>query len=145
MIKECIGKKKYRHENFPKRLVINNTDITNADLIVENFDKYFSDIGPKLAKNIEVSTINFKSYVKEHQNVQSECDLTVNELKAFFSLKINESSGYYGISFNIAKNCFGPLIKPLIFSICLWQKESSQMTLKLLELLQSLKQTTKMK
>ena len=116
MIKECIGKKKYSHENFPKKLVINNKDITNVDLIAENFNKYFSDIGPKLAKNIEVSSIDFRSYIKEHESVQSECDLTVNELKeAFFSLKINKSSGYDGISFNVVKNCFGPLIKPLMY------------------------------
>ena len=88
MIKEWIGKKKYGHENFPKKLVINKKDITNADLIAENFNKYFSDIGPKLAKNIEVSSIDFRSYIKEHESVQSECDLTVNELKeAFFFTK----------------------------------------------------------
>ena len=116
VIKECIGKKKYNHENFPKKLVINNKDITNVDLIAENFNKYFSDIGPKLAKNIEVSSIDFRSYIKEHESVQSECDLTVNELKeAFFSLKINKSSGYDGISFNVVKNCFGLLIKPLMY------------------------------
>ena len=88
MIKECIGKKKYSHENFPKKLVINNEDITNVDLIVENFNKYFSDIGPKLAKNTEVSSTDFRSYIKEHKSIQSECGLTVNELKeAFFFTK----------------------------------------------------------
>ena len=88
MIKEYIGKKKYSHENFPKKLVINNKDITNVDLIAENFNKYFSDIGPKLAKNIESSSKDFRSYIKEHERVQSECDLTVNELKeAFFFTK----------------------------------------------------------
>ena len=36
-----------------------------------------------------MSLIDFRSYIKEHETVQSECDLTVNELKeAFFSLKI---------------------------------------------------------
>ena len=55
---------KYSHENFLKKLVINNKDITNVDLIAENFNKYFSDIGPKLAKNIEVSSIDFKSCIK---------------------------------------------------------------------------------
>ena len=54
VIKEYIGKKKCSHENFPKKLVINNKDITNADLIAENLNKYFSNIRPKLAKNIEV-------------------------------------------------------------------------------------------
>ena len=71
----------------------------------------FPDIGPKL--NIEVSSIDFRSYIKEHESVQSEFDLTVNELKeGFFSLKINKSSGYDGISFNVVKNYFGTLIKP---------------------------------
>ena len=116
MIKKCIGKKKYSHENFPKTLLINNKDITNVDLIAENFNKYFSDIGPKLAKNIEVSSIDFRSYIKEHDSIQSEGDLTVNELEeAFFSLKINKSSRYNEISFNVVKNCFGPLIKPLMY------------------------------
>ena len=63
-----------------------------------------------------MSLIDFRSYVKEHESIQSECDLTVNELKeAFFSLKINKSSGYDGISFNVVKNYFGPLIKPLMY------------------------------
>ena len=88
MIKECIGKKKYSHENFLQKLVINNKDITNEDLIAENFIKYFSDIRPNLAKNIEVPSIDCIRYITEHESVQSECDLTVNELKeAFFFTK----------------------------------------------------------
>ena len=99
-----------------KKLVINNKDITHVDLTAENFNKYFSDIGPKLAKDIEMSSIDFRSYIKEHESVQSECDLTVDELKeAFFSLKIDKSLGYDGISFNVVKNCFGPLTKPLMY------------------------------
>ena len=78
-MKEFIGKKKYSRENFPKKLVINNKDITSVDLVAENFNKYFFDIGPKLAKNIELSSIDFRNYIKEHESVQSECDLTVNE------------------------------------------------------------------
>ena len=36
----------------------------------------------------------------------------MNELKeAFFSLKINKSPGYDDISFNVVRNCFGPLLK----------------------------------
>ena len=51
VIKESIGKKKYSRENFPNKLVINNKDMTNIDLIAEkNLNTYFSDIGPKLAK-----------------------------------------------------------------------------------------------
>ena len=48
--------------------------------------------------------------------------MTINELKdAFFSLKTNKSPGYDEISFNVVKNCFGPLLKPLmcIFNLSL--------------------------
>ena len=39
----------------------------------------------------------------------------MNELKeAFLSLKINKSPGYDDISFNVVRNCFGPLLKPLM-------------------------------
>ena len=34
---------------------------------------------------------------------------------AFFSLQINKSPGYDEISFNVVRNCFGPLLKPLMF------------------------------
>ena len=42
--------------------------------------------------------------------------LSINELKdAFFSLKINKSSGVEDVSFNIIKKCFGVLCEPLIY------------------------------
>ena len=56
--------------------MINYKDITNEGLIAENFNKFFSDIGlgpisEKIAKNIEVSSIDFKNCIKEHKSVQS--------------------------------------------------------------------------
>ena len=39
----------------------------------------------------------------------------MNKKKYFFSQKISKSSGYDGISFNVVKNCLGPLIKPLMY------------------------------
>ena len=48
--------------------------------------------------------------------------LFINELKdAFFSLKINKSSGVDDVSLNIIQKCFGVLCKPLIylFQLCL--------------------------
>ena len=69
MIKEYIKKKKYSLENFPKKLVINNKDITSAEPIAENFNKYFSNIGLKLAKNTEVFLIKrYNFFTKNRQN-----------------------------------------------------------------------------
>ena len=42
--------------------------------------------------------------------------LQINELKnEFFSLKINKSSNFDDVSFNIIKKCFGALYEPLIY------------------------------
>ena len=40
--------------------------------------------------------------------------ISINEMKdAFFSLKMNKSSGHNGVSFNAIKTCFGELREPL--------------------------------
>ena len=70
-------------------------DITDEELIAKSFNKYFAEIGPKLAKNIQKSSINFESFMKTCDSTQAESALTINELKdAFFSLQINKSPGY---------------------------------------------------
>ena len=95
---------------------MNGKDITDEELIAKSFNKYFAEIGPKLAKNIQKSSINFESFMKTCDSTEAESALTINELKdAFFSLKINKSPGFDEIGFNVGKNCFGPLLKPLMF------------------------------
>ena len=87
----------------------------HKESIAESFNKYFTQIGPKLAKDIGTSTKSFNEYIKKHDTTQPEKVISVNELKdAFFSLKINKSTGYDDISFNVVKKCFGVLHKPLL-------------------------------
>ena len=89
--------------------------ITETESIAESFNKYFTQIGPKLAKDIGTSTKSFNECIKKHGTTQPEKAISVNELKdAFFSLKINKSTGYDDISFNVVKKCFGVLRKPLL-------------------------------
>ena len=53
--------------------------------------------------------------MKKCDNIQSEHPLSINKLRdAFFSLDINESPDFDGISFTVFKNCFGALHKPLL-------------------------------
>ena len=105
VIKEAIGKEKYK-QHLPKKIL---------ESIAESFNKYFTQIGPKLAKDIGTSTKSFNEYIKKHDTTQPEKVISVNELKdAFFSLKINKSTGYDDISFNVVKKCFGVLHKPLL-------------------------------
>ena len=115
VIKESIGKGKFNHQSFPKKIKLDGKNITDEDLIAKQFNTYFTKIGPKLAKTIQESSLNFASFIEKCNSTQAESTLTVNELKeAFFSLKINKSPGYDDISFNVVRNCFGPLLKPLM-------------------------------
>ena len=88
-------------------------DITDEELIAKGFNKYFAEIRPKLAKNTQKSSINFESFMKTCDSTQVESALTIND--TFFSLQVKKSPGYDEISFNVVRNCFGPLLKPLMF------------------------------
>ena len=85
------------------------------DKIAEGFNKCFTQIGPKLAKDIGILTKIFNQYIKKHGTTQSEKVISLYKLKdTFFPLKINKSAGYDEISFNVVKKWFGALSKPLL-------------------------------
>ena len=115
IIKEALGKEKCSNQSLPKTVLVNEVSITQNSSIAENFNKYFTEIGPNLAKKIGKSNKHFAQYLYKHVSELSEHPLSINELKdAFFALKINKSAGYDNISFNIVKKCFGVLHKPLL-------------------------------
>ena len=110
--------------------------ITETESIAENFNKYFTQIGPKLVKDIGTSTKSFNEYIKKHDITQPEGAISVNELKdAFFSLKINKSASYDDISFNVVKNVLEFYIKLCcIYLIFLYKLVYFQITSRLLRL-----------
>ena len=115
VIKDAIGKNKSTQSRFPKKIIHKTKTITDVHLIANHFNSYFTEIGPNLANKIEKSSINFEGYIKKCNSIQPEHPLSINELKdAFFSLGINKSPGFDGISFTVLKNCFGALHKPLL-------------------------------
>ena len=83
--------------------------------IAEHFKKFFTEIGPNLAKDIDFSSVTFENYLNILHTNQPEQNLSINKLKdAFFSLKLNKSFGYNEINFNVIKKCFESLHKPLL-------------------------------
>ena len=88
VIKHSIGKGKFNHQSFPKKIKLDGKNITDEDLIAKQFNTYFTKIGPKLAKTIQESSLNFASFIEKCNSTQAESTLTVNKLKeAFFRLK----------------------------------------------------------
>ena len=65
IIKDSIGKGKCNNQNFPKKVIVDNIAIRDETQIAENFNKFFTEIGPKLAKEIQTSTIKFDDYVEQ--------------------------------------------------------------------------------
>ena len=91
------------------------TEITHKISLAKNLNRYFIEIGPTLAKQVDYSSVNFHIYLEAYNITQPEKELTVNKLKdAFFSLKLNKSPGYDDVSFNAIKKCLESLQKPLL-------------------------------
>ena len=65
VMKEIIGQTKHsKKSNFLQKLEIDNKIKNSEDEIVNEFNKYFADIGPSLAKNIPNPSIPFESFLK---------------------------------------------------------------------------------
>ena len=110
-----IGQAKCNKKILPRKIVTENKVVTYTEVIAKHFNTFFTEIGPRLAKKIETPAKTFETYLQKWNTIQPENPLTVNELKdAFFSLQTNKSLGHDGISFNVIKNCFGPLSNPLL-------------------------------
>ena len=61
LIREAIGKEEMK-QNFPKNICIRNKEITDLKTIAEKFNKFFTEIGPNLAKDIDPSSVTFDNY-----------------------------------------------------------------------------------
>ena len=89
--------------------------ITDVHPIAKHFNSCFTEIGPNPANKIEKYSINFEGYIEKCNSIQPEHPASINELKdAIFSLVINKSPDFGGISFTVLKNCSSALHKPLL-------------------------------
>ena len=114
-MKELIAKVKIKNSSLPFKIIIDKTDILYGKNIANEFNNFFTDIiGLKLTKKIPESSQPFESYKKKVNSEMENKPLSISELKdAFFSLKINKSTGHDDISYNVVSKCFGELCTPL--------------------------------
>ena len=87
-MKNIFGKAKdSKKSNFPRKHKIDHKLKTGEDEIENEFNKYFADIGPSLAKNIPNPSISFESFLKRVNTTLPSQSLSINELKdAYFFL-----------------------------------------------------------
>ena len=115
VIKEVIGKKKVL-SSFPTRLIVDNKEITDSSTIAEKFNKFFVDIGPKLASKIP-STINrHTEYIEPAASSLQQITISEEEFEtAFFALKRNKSTGDDDISANVVRSVYNEIKTPLFY------------------------------
>ena len=115
-MKDIIGKPKIKTANLPRKLTFNKVDVYNKPEIANVFNDLFTNIGQKLASQIQKSSKTFETYINKVDVIMGSKPLSINELKdAFFSLKIKKSSSVDDVSFNIIKKCLGVFCEPLTY------------------------------
>ena len=113
-MKEVIGKTNKPGSRLPTKLVINKNDVTREISIANEFNKFFTKIGPELAEKIPTASRALESFLNKTDTTMPADPVTINEHKeAFFSPKNKQSPGYDEISSNVIKNCFIELNYPL--------------------------------
>ena len=113
-MKEVIGKTNKSGSRLPTKLVIKKNDMTSEIDIANEFNKFFTNIGPVLVEEIPTASRTFESFLNKIDTTIPAVPVIINELKeAFISLKTNKSPGYGKVSANVIKNCFSELNYPL--------------------------------
>ena len=110
-MKEIMGE---IHQNgkskLPRKPFVDKKYITLETEIAKKFDEFFTEISSSLARKIPTPCNPFETFLKKASTTSPEKCLTMNDLKdAFFSLKMNKSTGADEIPFNEIKTCFGEL------------------------------------
>ena len=103
-------------------MIIDGQEIFDQGKIANCFNKFFVDIGSKLASMIPKSQRKLDQYLNPHQTQMGEANLTDDEInEALRSLKPNKSPGFDIISANMVNETSDIFFTPLkyIFNLLL--------------------------
>ena len=116
-MKEITGKVKQKNNTFPKALKINKKPLHSAGQIANEFNPFFTNVGPSLTKNISPVSTNFTEYLMSFNDAISDSDLTTEEFKtAFESLKCNKAEVIDTINSNLVLDIYDK-VKYILFLI----------------------------
>ena len=119
VINNIMGRNKITTALLPQRININKTDVYCPLKISNELNKYFTNIGPNLAKKIITTPNSFQLYLKSLNDViLHDSDFSFQEYETAFSfLKKNKSPGFDDVSSNIVILNKNYISRPLIHII----------------------------
>ena len=98
------------------KIKVNNIEVTDQNVITEEFNKYFSTIGAKLAENFNSENSNHKAYLRNKVensfflHFTTECEIT----REINNLDLKKSPGYDDISVKFLQVTKSLIAKPLM-------------------------------
>ena len=99
---------------MPQKIRVKKTVIFNQEKIVAEFNRFFANVGPILAKKIPEIENTFETYLVKTSTSMQHKSVSINESRdTYFSLKLSKSPGYDEINSNVVKKCFSQLCEPL--------------------------------
>ena len=107
---------KTKKDNLPETFYINNENISNKNVLVNNFNSYFGEIGEKTAATIPThNDCSFTDYLNAQINYSFSFKLVSNETvkNVINNMKPKNSSGHDGISMKLLKYLELILYKPI--------------------------------
>ena len=114
IMKEITGKCKVNSNRFPKPINVNGKSIKKNNLIAEEFNKYFTNVGPILASKIQNTSKTFDNFLFPVQKNMEHKDLTFEEFeKASKSVKHNKSAEHDDIDSNVIAKVYDEISYPL--------------------------------
>ena len=112
LIKDVINKKsQFSNHSF----IIGGDTVTRNDIIAEQFNKFFINVGKSLAKNIPETNIDPISFINSNITESMFLDnIDEYELKQILIDLKNTSPGYDGICAKIVKSSYSLILEPLL-------------------------------
>ena len=109
-MKEITGKIKKKSNTFPKALKINRKSLCSAEQIANEFNSFFTNVGPSLAENIPQVATRYMEYMTSFSDAISDSNLTTEEFeRAFKSLKRNKAADIDTINPNIVLDTYNEI------------------------------------
>ena len=119
IIKDVIGKKKIENSNCNKEFLIDGRIVSDKNVIANNFNNFFSNIGKNLAKDIPENNINPLQYMG---NIRCEHSFFLrptdeSEIRKVVALLKNTGAGWDSINTKAVKDSLNRYVKHMVYII----------------------------
>ena len=83
-MKDLIGKAKMNKSSLPQKIRVKKADIFEQEKIATEFNRFFANIGPMLAKQLPEIKNTFGSYLVKTSATMQHKSVSINELRYTF-------------------------------------------------------------